>query len=187
MEENIIENPTRWQRFKQYVKSPPPSVIAQTEYRGHFLNILGILVVSVVLFIKGVWYIIFGFIFMTMVSWAQGMAALARYRVFTSFLQPETYEYILTDKSFTRRRQRLLKKRYPKAIRWIILFSCFSIAIGILGYRKITYLYTAEVFGVTMIIYFMFTYLLLTWIIQKVKMEEYKDVIQAKASQNTDA
>ena len=192
-----INNLSKWGQFKSYVKSPPPDVIAKTEYTGHFLNILGILVVSIVLVIKGIWYIIFGFIFMTLVSWAQGMSALARYKVFKSFLPEETYEYILTDKSFTRIRQRILKKRYKKYVRFLILVSCFMIAVSLFGLQDYSYhniktyfssiWYIIKVGLTTILFYFTFTYLIIANIILKVKREEYKDVIQKMVSKNTDA
>lgn len=184
----------KWSEFKSYVLSPPPHILARIEYRGHFLNILGVLAVSLVLMFKGYWYAIFAFIFSTLVSYSQGMSALQRYRVFVSMLPEETYEYILSDKSFTRKRQRLVNKRYVFYIRWLVLFSCFIIIIKLFGLQSLTYsnlnsylkviIYVIKIGLSTLVFYFIYLYLLIAYFIEKNERTKLKDGILEK---NTDA
>ena len=168
---------SKWEEFKTYVRSPPPHILTKIEYRSHFLNIFGILGVSIVLILKGFWYVIFALIFSIGAYYAQGMSALQRYRVFVSMLPEETYEYILQDKSFTRKRQRLIKRVYPFYIRWLILFSTFIIIIQLFGLKSLTYTnlntYLKVIFYVfkigisTLIFYFSYLYILIAYFIEK--------------------
>lgn len=193
----------KWQEYKNYVTNPPPHLIARIEYRGHFLNILGVLFVSIVLIVKGFWYAIFAFIFSIMVSYAQGMAAIQRYRVFAQFLPKETYEYILDDKSWTRKKQRLFKKRYNRFIRYLVMFCSFISVIGILGLKvPIPITWTWKLFGFTILVYssyvlelllltamfyFIFVYLIITNLIESSERRKIKDELEAKANLQTNA
>ena len=179
---------TKYQDWKFYVTNPPPEVIANIEVRGHFLNIFGIIIASIVLMIKGYWYVTLAFIFSILVSYSQGMSAYARYKVFKSFLPDETYPLILTDKSFSRRRQRLLKLRYNKFTRFLVLLSCFTIAVYLLGIEnKVTYLFTIKTAIVTLLYYLVFQYVLIAGILEYVKKREFKDEVEKQNSTSIDS
>ncbi len=177
----------KFQEWKSYVTSPPPELLAKTEVQGHFLGILGIIFTAVLLIKNGLWYVIFAFIFSILVSWSQGMSALARYRVFMSFKPEETYEYILDDKSFTRRRQRVYKKRYNIIVRFIIFICCFVIASWTSGIENIikfttfsywhNILFTLKLGLETFIIYFIFTIVMLSYFTEKIQRKKQENKI----------
>lgn len=181
---------SKWQTFKTYVKNPPAELITKIEVQGHFLSILGVLVASIILFINGLWYVSLAFVFSILVSWAQGMAALARYRIFKGLLPKETFEYILMDSSFTRRRSRLFKKVFPWYLRWILLPLCFALTILIIGIHPITVDFRWKVYGftvlawsnyfievalLTLITWFIFKFVVIAGIIQHKKIKELKN------------
>ena len=171
---------TRFKQFKEYIKNPPPEQLAKIEYQGHFLNIIGVLAVSVILILKGYWYIIFALIFSTLVSYSQGMGAYQKYKIFKSFLPEETFEYILQDKSFTRIRQRIIKKKIHWLIRFILFICSFGLSILIFGIKKITWIYTLEVGIITFIIYALIVYLIIgSLLLRKIK-KEYGDKLESQ-------
>jgi hypothetical protein len=170
----------KFQELKEYIKNPQPHVIAQVEYRGHLLNAIGILIVCVILFTKGYWYITLAFIFSVMISWSQGMSAYQRYKVFISLLPDETYEYILQDKSFTRKRERVFRKRYKRYVNFIILLSSFIIMVSLLGLNKITWLYTLKVGLLTYLFYWLYSYLLIGGLIIKIQKDKLKNEFQTE-------
>jgi hypothetical protein len=180
---------SKFQEWKEYVTSPPPELIAKVEYRSEILGALGILIVCGILIAKGFWWAILAMIFSIGGSWARGMSAYGRYKVFNSFKPEETYEYILEDISFTRRKQRLLVQRYPFYVRYLILPSNFILAVGTIGFKKIVVDYSFklwditvfvwsnyvfEVFILTLLFHFIFTYLIVGGLIEKIKRDEIK-------------
>jgi hypothetical protein len=171
---------SRFIQFKEYVKNPPPEQLAKIEYQGHFLNIIGILAVSVILFLKGYWYIIFALIFSTMVSYSQGMGAYQKYKIFKSFLPEETFEYILQDKSFTRIRQRIVKKKIHWSIRFILFVASFGLSVLIMGMNKINWIYTLEIGIETFIFYALIVYLTIGSLLLKRLKKEYGTKLESQ-------
>ena len=97
------------ERLKEAIANPPPERLASIEYRSHFLSILGILVVSVVLFLKGFWYIIFALIFGVGVSYSQGMTAYRKYKNILAIMgKEEKFEDLKDDISPTRMRGKII-------------------------------------------------------------------------------
>jgi hypothetical protein len=179
----------KWNTFKTYVKSPPPELIAQVEYRSAFLSALGILAVTTILILKGLWWVIFAFVFQLGSLWANGMSAYARYKVFMSLRPEETYEYVLSDISFTRRRGRLIKLRYSAIMRWLILPCSFIVVIGFTGIQRVTADWIFRIKGIpilmysdylmqvavwTILFYFIFTYVIIGGLIEYMEKEKVK-------------
>lgn len=177
---------SKFSEWKQYVTSPPPEVIKKIEYRSELLNALGIIFVCSILIYKGLWWAIFGIVFSIGTGWSRGMSAYSQYKIFMSFKPDETEDYILEDKSFTRRRQRLIKKVYPY-MRWLILPSIFILAVGIIGFKKVTVdfrfrlwditlfvwsNYIFQLFFLTIFLYFIFGYILVGGLIEKSKRDD---------------
>ena len=100
------------QELKDAMRSPPPERLARIEYRSHFMQIFGVMLVSALLIWKGFWYIIFAFIFSIGVSYSQGMNAYQRYRAIMAG-KGEEYNPDL-DKSPTRKRDYIIKKAFGK-------------------------------------------------------------------------
>ncbi len=114
---------SKLQELKKALSNPPPKRLAEIEYKSHFYNILGNLIVSIILIVKGHWYIIFAFIFMVGVSYSQGMSAYQKYLMIKKIMGETSIE---DDKSPTRRRRRIIEQNLGKGI------SYFTILIGIL-------------------------------------------------------
>lgn len=180
----------KFSEWKQYVMSPPPEVIKKVEYRSEILNALGIIFVCSVLIWKGLWWAIFGIIFSLGSGYSRWASAYSQYKLFMSFKEEETYEYILEDKSFTRRRQRLLVQRYPFYIRYLILPSIFIISVFFIGIKSIKLDWSFKLWGITLIgwsnylgsllflttfLYFIFTYVLIGGLIEKIKRDDIRE------------
>ena len=98
----------KYQQFKEAVKSPPPERLAKVEYQSHFMQMFGVAMVSVILIVKGFWYIIFAFIFSVGVSYSQGMTAYAKYRMIMSLKGIEKPNEFEDDISPSRRRSKII-------------------------------------------------------------------------------
>lgn len=103
-------------KLKDAILNPPPGRLEKIEYRSHFIQILGILFVCAILIAKGIWYIIFAFIFSVGISYSQGVAAYRRYK--TIMMYQEEYDPDI-DKSPTRRADYIVKKVFGN-YSWII-------------------------------------------------------------------
>ncbi len=115
------------QQLKQAIRNPPPERLAKVEYQSHFMQILGVSFVCGMLIYKGLWYIIFAFIFSLGISYSQGMGAYQKYK---AIMQIKGMDYdIENDKSPTRRRDYVIKNSFGsfgKVMYW------FSIALSVL-------------------------------------------------------
>lgn len=96
-------------KLKQAIKNPPPERLAAVEYKSHFMQMLGISAVCIILIAKGLWYIIFAFIFGLGISYSQGMTAYQKYKAIMSLRHPERIEDFERDISFTRRRSKIVQ------------------------------------------------------------------------------
>lgn len=117
MKEQII---TKWNQFKLAVQNPPPDRLAAIEYRSHFLQIMGVLLVCIILIVKGFWYVIFAFIFSMGISYSQGMSAYQKYKTIKSFMIPENPEDFEKDLSLTRKRSKIVKYIFGDKVGWFI-------------------------------------------------------------------
>jgi len=116
---------SKWTEVKQAIKNPPPERLAYIEYRSHFLNMIGVTIVSIVLVLKGFWYIIFAFIFMVGVSYSQGMSAYAKYKMIQGLITPLS---IKEERSPTRMRSRINQEVLGSKIHWLAFFMAFGMA-----------------------------------------------------------
>ncbi len=145
--------------IKQAISNPPPGRLERIEYQSHFLQILGVLAVCALLIWKGLWYVIFAFIFSVGVSYSQGVSAYRRYRIISQHSEP--YDPKL-DKSPTRRRDFIIKKILGK-YSWIIaavismIITYFIIPFD-KWYMKISF--TMIILFNYLIIYFIIFYLI---------------------------
>lgn len=118
---------SKWKDFQYSVKNPPPERLAAIEYRSHFLQIIGVSVVSVILIFKGLWYIIFAFIFSIGASYSQGMSAYQKYKILMQLKPKEKLEDYELDISPTRRRSKIVKsvfgEKTPFAVSFLIILA----------------------------------------------------------------
>jgi len=121
---------TKFQKFKQAIKNPPPERLAAIEYRSHFLQMIGITAVCIMLIVKGLWYIIFAFIFGVGISYSQGMSAYIKYKNIIALVNPEKIEDFEKDISPTRRRNKIIKSVLGLGAGWVSII--FAVALTIL-------------------------------------------------------
>ena len=123
----------KWQQLKEAVKNPPPDRLAKIEYQSHFLQMGGITIVSIILLAKGLWYIIFSFIFALGINYSQGMGALRKYQNIKSLMPVEKPKDYVKDISFTRKRGKIIEYIYGSKARWVSLIFSIIITWGIIG------------------------------------------------------
>lgn len=110
---------TKLQKVKEAIKNPPPERLAKIEYQSNFLQMVGITIVSIVLIYKGLWYIIFAFIFSLGISYSQGMNAYRKYKNIQEFLPKERPEEFEKDISPSRRRGKIIEYVFGGKVRWM--------------------------------------------------------------------
>ena len=149
------------QQIKQAISNPPPGRLERIEYQSHFMQILGVMIVCSILIWKGLWYIIFAFVFSIGVSYSQGVSAYRRYRIISQ--HTEAYNPVL-DKSPTRRRDFVIKNVLGK-YSWVIA-ATISVALTYLivpmekWYMKIS-------FGMIILFNYLVLYFLIFYFIAK--------------------
>lgn len=153
---------SKLEQFKQAIANPPPERLAKIEYQSHFMGIIGTLVVSIILILKGYWYVIFAFIFSIGVSYSQGISALMRYKMISSLVTPNLITDIENEKSYTRKRSMIINyifgKHTGKLLIFIILLASVFIVhpqdfgISIIGILK-TFIYIIVVIIIYIILY----------------------------------
>lgn len=152
------------QEVKQAILNPPPQRLAKTEYQSHFLNMLGVLVVSIILIYKGFWYIVFAFIFSIGVSYSQGVTAYRKYHLIKAAVGDIPIEQ---DKSPSRKRDRVIKSVFGKYISFLTTLLSIAISWGVIDprishwYVKVAFVFL--VFFTKIILYYFIFY----WIAQK--------------------
>lgn len=108
------------------MQNPPPERLAKIEYRSHLYQGFGIIFVSIMLIMKGFWYIVFALIFGVGVSYSAGMTAYMKYKAIMSIKQPEKMRDFEKDISFTRRRTKIMDSVIPNS-KWVgIIVSVFA-------------------------------------------------------------
>ncbi len=114
------------EQLKEAIKNPPPERLAKIEYQSYILQSLGIIFVSVILIVKGMWYIVFAFIFALGINYSAGMNAYRKYKNIMEFVPKKTPEEIENDISWSRRRDNIIKYVFKKRAYWIcVVVSVF--------------------------------------------------------------
>ncbi|KKN40793.1 hypothetical protein LCGC14_0730090 [marine sediment metagenome] len=121
------------QELKEAMQTPPPERLAKIEYQSHFMTMLGVSVVCVVLIMKGLWYIIFAFIFSLGVSYSQGMTAYAKYKNIMFLVKPEHPSNYDKDISPTRRRSKIINYVFKENAKWASIVTSVIVSVMIIG------------------------------------------------------
>jgi len=61
---------TKWQKWREATKNPPPERLCKIAANSYKLNIIGTFVTCAFLIKFNLWYIIFAFIFSTLANWS---------------------------------------------------------------------------------------------------------------------
>ncbi len=106
------------EQIKEAIANTPPDRLAKIEYQSHFLQMLGISIVCIMLIVKGLWYIIFAFIFGISISYTQGITAYKKYQNIKAMLGEEDPLGFETDISPTRRRSKIITYVFGNSPTW---------------------------------------------------------------------
>jgi len=113
----------KFKEFKEAIKNPPADRLAKIEYQSHLLQALGITFVSIVLIIRGLWFIIFAFIFALGINYSQGMTAYKKYKNIKEFMPKEEPKNYKKDISPSRRRSKIIEYEFGKTPKWAAIIS----------------------------------------------------------------
>ncbi len=152
------------EQLKEAMSNPPPERLAKIEYRSHFFQILGIAIVSVIVIIKGFWYIIFAFIFGVGVSYSQGITAYRKYININAMLGKKDPVEFQSDISLTRRRGNIINHALGKGPRWASVTISAIAPILFIPLDLSRWLFTLAYFISMIIIYVLFYYFFFYWI-----------------------
>ncbi len=111
----------KFKQLKEAIKNTSPDRLAKIEYQSHFMQILGVSAVCGILIFKGFWWIIFAFIFSLGVSFSQCVSAYQKYHAIKDIIG-DTYD-VKKDKSFTRKRDYIIKQVYGNKMKWLCIFN----------------------------------------------------------------
>lgn len=152
-----------WEQIKDKIKNPPADRLASIEYKSHFMQMLGTLMVCIILVARGYWYVIFAFIFALGISYSQGITAYQKYKMIISMKDPESLASIGEEKSPTRRRDKVIKSVFGNKGLWIC--SVISALAPSLFIPKIHFIFYTLAYVLSIIfIYALIYYFLCYWI-----------------------
>jgi len=146
---------------REAILNPPPGRLERIEYRSHFMQILGVSVVCGILISRGLWWVIFAFVFSVGVSYSQGIGAYKRYK---ALMQYQPVEDFSKDKSPTRKRDFIIKKVLGK-YSWIIA-AVISVVLTFFIIPRDTW-YMKIVFGFMILTIYLVSYFVLFYFIAK--------------------
>lgn len=146
-----------WNDLKQKMANPPPERLAAIEYRSHFMQMIGVTVVCVILILRGLWFVIFAFIFSIGISYSQGVTAYQKYQMIKSMSSPEPVELI---KSPTRKRGRIITEVWGSKPNYVValITAVSTIAISNRYYSDVHFLIYTLLFVITLIFIYIMTY-----------------------------
>lgn len=157
---------TKLQELKEAIKRTPPDRLAKIEYQSHFMQMLGVSIVSGILIYKGFWWVIFAFIFSIFISLSQGIGAYQKYHAIRNIMpQSEKYDP-KKDKSFTRKRDYYIRKTFGKYMWILAVFSSIWFNLTYIPYNNWwqSILFSFSIIFVYLVIYFFFFYKLVKFV-----------------------
>ncbi len=166
-------------KLKEVMNNPPPERLARIEYQSHFLQIIGISAVCVMLYLKGLWYIIFAFVFGVGISYSQGVTAYRKYLTIMQFVKPESLEEFDKDISPTRRRSKIIKSVMGGVPKGISIILSLGVALMLIDPTKSRW-FLMGAYPLVMFVAFIFIYFFLFfWIcypLYKRKLKKEKEI-----------
>lgn len=166
--------------LKQAIKNTPPERLAQIEYRSHFMQILGVMAVCTILIWKGLWYIIFAFVFSLGVSYSQGVGAYQKYLAIKEIVGGKYNPN--KDKSPSRRRDYIIRQVFGGWISWVTIILS---VVGVYFWFPMDAWYTK--FAAVMAIFFIYIiiyYFIIYWFANSIYCKEVKNGKKEKRRNN---
>ena len=148
----------KFKELKEAIRNTSPDRLAKIEYQSHLMQMLGVSVVCGILIFKGLWWIIFAFIFSLGVSFSQCVSAYQKYHAIKDIIG-DTYN-VKKDKSFTRKRDYIIKQVYGIKMKWICMFNSVVLTFFFIPlntwYFKILFALSIIIFYVVLYFYIVF-------------------------------
>ena len=162
---------SKYQEWKEVIKSPPPERLAKVEYQSHLFQAFGITFVSIILIFKGFWYILFAFIFGLGISYSQGMSAYIKYNNIMALIRPEAVEDYDKDNSPTRRRSKIIYHVFSSSAKWASIGASAIIPFFFIGFAQsriaFSFAYVMMMMVTFVLIYFGFFYWIANYFYKK--------------------
>ncbi len=155
---------TKLKQLKEAMRNPPPERLAKIEYKSHFMQMLGVSIVSVILIVKGFWYIIFAFIFSLGISYSGGMTAYKKYQNIMALLGKENPLEFEKDISPSRRRSKIVNHVIGPSAKWASVICSVIIAIMIIPPTINRFLLILAYFLTIMISYILLYFFFFYWV-----------------------
>lgn len=167
---------SKLQQFKEAVKNPRPDRLAQIEYRSHFMQMLGVSTVCLILILKGLWYIIFAFVFSLGISYSQGMSSYMKYKNIVAIMGKEPIEDYEKDVSPTRKRSKIINHVFGSSAKWASIIVSVLLSFVIIGVERSRLILSLSYPILTTIFFVLFYFFLFYWVANL----EYKKEINLK-------
>lgn len=119
---------TKWQKWREATKNPPPERLCKISANSYKLNILGTLVTCAFLIKFNLWYVIFAFIFSTLSNWSGYKREMRQYNAIIEAKKNMGLikEDFSEDPSPTRRKFKRIDKYLGK---WVKYFNIAVVAV----------------------------------------------------------
>ncbi len=164
----------KFEDFKQAIRNPPPERLAKVEYQSHFFQMLGISIVCIVLIIKGLWWVIFAFIFGLGVSYSAGMSAFIKYTNIMALLKPEDFKEYEKDKSPTRRRSKIIYHVFGSTAKWVSIFFSTTLPLFFIQFSESRVTFSLAYVMMMAVFFILFYFFLFYWAANAVYQKEVK-------------
>ena len=106
------------------ITNPPAERLAKVEYKSYLYQAFGILFATIILVYKGIWYIVFAFIFGIGICYSNGMTAYRKWKFIKETLPKENPKDFDKDISFTRRRSKIIEHTFGSWFKYFVTIIC---------------------------------------------------------------
>ncbi len=146
------------QEIKEAMKNTSPVKLAKIEYQSHFMQILGVAAVCGILIFRGLWWVIFAFVFSLGVSLSQGISSYQKYHAIRDIIG-DTYD-VKKDKSYTRKRDYINTQVYGRSMKWMITILSILLPILFIPYNNwyMKIVFALSILVIYVVVYFKFVY-----------------------------
>lgn len=112
---------SKWQKWREATKNPPPERLCKIAASSYKLNIIGTLVTCAFLIRYNLWYIIFAFVFSTLANWSGYKREMKQYNTIIEMKQKMGLikEDFSEDPSPTRRKFKRIDKYLGKWVKYL--------------------------------------------------------------------
>lgn len=169
-----MEKQSKFKQWKQALRQVPPERLLKINMQGYVLQTFGIIFVSIMLLLRGLWYIIFALIFVT---WNNVAGFIAAYQQLKQIEELKKQLNIPEpeDKSPHRKKTKIIKETMGAIPGWVsaglsVLGSFLIInPLGAVWYMKVAY------FGLVVVFYYICYFYIMYFVAKLIKSKEVKN------------